>query len=54
MTPVLFVIVWDMEGIVDAGEDHQDVRKGGQDFVDPDTMNAMGFSSGERVDAVTA
>jgi len=53
MTPVLLIIVWDMVGVVDAGDNDQDVGEDGQGLINPDTLGAMGLASREWVHAAT-
>ena len=46
---MLLIIVGVGEGIVDTGDDNQEVGEDGQDLVSPDGLNIVGFASCEGV-----
>jgi len=49
VTPVLVIILGNMESIVDAGDEHKEPGEDGQGLVDPDALLGMGFTSRKRV-----
>jgi len=49
ISPMLLIIVGVGEGIVDTGDDDQDVTENSQDFVSPDGLNIVGFAFSEGV-----
>ena len=50
MTPLLHIIAWDIEGIVEGSGDEDQPGKDGENLVGPDCLGWMGLASSERVD----